>query len=102
MLSGAFDFMKTIQCEACGKKPSVSLSAFNGGNPQGLWVWMNVCDCSIETESYYIPLTGRDGVFGGYGVHRWLRHLKGKPWFSENLFIEAIRRNQVEKEIHNA
>lgn len=99
---GAFCVMRTIQCEVCGKKPAVSLSAFHGGNLQGLWAWMNVCDCSIETEDYYIPLTGRNGIFGGYGVHRWLRHMKRKPWFSQTLFIDAIRRNQTGKEAANA
>ena len=63
---------------------------------------MNVCDCSIETEAYYIPLTGRNGIFEGYGVRRWLRHLKRKRWFNQALFIEAIRRNQMKKEASNA
>lgn len=94
--------MKTIQCEACGNKQATSLSAFHGGNLQGIWAWMNVCDCCIETEDYYIPLTGKGGIYGKYGVRRWLRHLKRKRWFNQALFIEAIRRNNMEKGASNA
>lgn len=86
--------MNTISCEVCGKNPATSLSAFCEGNPSGVWVWMNVCRCSVETEDYYVPLTGKDGILDGPGIKLlgWLRHLNGKPWFNQRLFLEAARR----------
>lgn len=73
-------------CEACGRAPAVSFSAFNDrdGKP---WRWALTCYCTSTRESYYVKFPD----FFREPQH-WIEHLTPKFWFSAERFLEALGR----------
>ena len=69
-------FSKVPTCEVCQEKPAVSFSFFFRDFNQGEnGTWKFCCDCTSQTEDYYIVF---DDFFPGEAL--WLAHLEEKTW----------------------
>lgn len=70
-------------CEVCGKHPATSFSFFlnrdDAERPSGQWKF--ACDCTSDTEFYYVLFDGAVGFFSSPKEKaNWLSHLKIKIW----------------------
>ncbi len=67
-------------CELCGLKKPTSFSYVDGK-------WKAVCDCSCETEDYYIQIKD-------YFINqcRWDDHMREKGWFNKRAFGDMLAR----------
>ena len=77
---------KTPVCEVCREKPSVSFSFFfRNINRDG--TWKLCCDCTSQTEGYYIEF---DNFFSGEAG--WLEHLREKRWMDWDDWRSTMKR----------
>ena len=79
---------KSPTCEVCREKPAVSFSFFFRDLNRGQdGAWKLCCDCTSETEDYYI---GIDDFFSKEAV--WLAHLGEKRWMDWADWQAMMRR----------
>lgn len=83
-------FKKDPICEVCGSKKATSFS-FVISNPESFeGEWKYVCDCTTESEDYYIPI---ENFFSrGPATVDWLAHMGEKPWMDWKNFMDMMYR----------
>jgi len=71
-------------CEVCQKRPATSFSWFKRGE------WLFTCDCTSDTETYYIEL--RKFFKNNGATIDWLAHMSEKDWMDWNDFMKMMHR----------
>ncbi len=86
---------KVPTCEVCREKPAVSFSFFFQDHNQGYdGTWKFCCNCTCETEDYYIEF---DGFFSEEAL--WLEHLGEKTWMDWGDWFAMWKRFRDEAEL---
>ena len=86
---------KVPTCEVCREKPATSFSFFFQDINQGQdGTWKLCCDCTSQTEDYYIEF---DNFFSGEAG--WLVHLREKLWMDWGDWRAMMKRFLDEAEL---
>ena len=77
-------------CEECGKNEATSFSFFPLDSDPMKGEWKFVCDCTIESEDYYIAI--KDFLGNPQAAVNWMAHMNKKTWMGWNDFMNMITR----------
>ena len=87
---------KVPTCEVCQEKPALSFSFFFENINQGQdGTWKLCCDCTSQTEDYYVLF---DNFFSGEAG--WMAHLREKTWMDWGDWYAMMKRFLDEAELN--
>jgi len=77
-------------CEACGQNEAISFSFFPFDSDSSKGEWKFVCECTSETEDYYIPI--KDFFANPPAAVGWMAHMNEKTWMDWSDFMNMMER----------